>query len=1790
MRESSTVPVGSAADACVQGLSPGDHSSVSTHSPIAPGLTRYVVPAVLLAAGTGAWHHLARGGGSAASHLPFILLDVVLAVPVAAMAVRLAAGLVRRIAGGPQWSTRSTWGPVVSATALALVFTALSVPLAMVRELAYSFVGLSGGHQHGAAGLVGTAAEAGSTSAAAGAPPLDQGAVFAAAVTEALRAEPAVLVLAILAMTLPAIRPRELWRQSVRPRIRSSAAALWSLTLVAGLLAGAATAPGSAAAADDPTIASGTGGCASAPTRTYNVVAIDVDIVVDRFGDHDPFGYMYALADREDEVRAQEAALQAASSLPVSDPSAAKVSTGLGQDAIQPLVLRARLGECVVINLQNKLQNAPRSGTGNPTIVQPGGVPAVSIDMAGVAYDASAGQGGQAVGNNPANTMVAPGGTRQYKFYLDPAMGEGAKVFHSGGDSFQLTSHGLFGTLVAEPAGARWYDPVSGAEKTGDATWSNWEAMIRPASGPVFREFTIIYHEIGDENFNLRRPLRENAEGAPVGDQVQFGRNLPMIDTGAINPTTPTAGGGGTLSYRPGSRGLNYRSEPFFRRLQLLSGRGLDAVKANESLAYSSYSFGDPATPIPRSYLGEPTKTRLVHAGFEQLHVHHLHGGGTRWRLNPGADDTDLDAGLSKFPKQNASSIRLDSQTISPLESYNLEHECGAGGCQQAAGDFLYHCHIAHHYIAGMWGIWRVFDTAQPNLAPLPTKSAPPAAVTSAGLLGRVMPDGKTVVLAANLTNPSTQVALETLVQSQLPPQGSRWDSGTGPDPDDATVWDWAKGGTSTAPVYQGEPDTTTVWANYRSPNPGARPDLKFNPANGRVAYPMLTPHFGMRPPFSPNGHSGAPYLGDTVAPGRPDGLCPTSSPVRGYDITAISTSIQETERENDPNGELYVLNEDKAAVLGGTKPADPLVIRSNVGDCVAITFGSELNPAVQQKVNMHTHFVQFDPRASDGVITGFAYEQSVFSAARDNRTLSSVGSPTTITVSNVDKLRTGISIGIGVGRSNIEIRTITGISGSTLTLDRALTKAHSAGEPVTVEFTQYRWYSDVDSGTVFWHDHVNGIESWAHGLFAAHIIEPAGSTYADPVTGSPVKSGTIVDVINSRGSVGIGQSGSFREYTIFLHNGRRGRNELTAASGGGLNPFNFGQECEEGSINLRAAPVGERTPPGATPADPTTTDQRQEYSGARCRNAVSRTGDVATDANANTARATVSTVDPYVLSSVKYGDPRTPLLRAYVGDPVVVRTIGLAERAEALRIQGHRFRVERFNPAGNLTDTATTGISERFDYVLDGGAGGRTGSPGDYLYYSTRSFAFESGAWGIFRVFDKRQSNLRPLPDRTAPPNGAGFPKLTAATGNTQATPGPNPPSAYNANGTVNTNVVTSTANPCPGFARVLTYQVSAIDKALPTSPFPDTSGIIYALTSDVAAIRNGTKPVEPLVLRANTGDCVKVTLKNEITAGALYGGSRAGFDLGQLWRNPQLSAGSAVGLNPDTTVPVGGTITYTFYADGVVGTTLFGNLGSVASLRHGGYGMLIVEPFGSTWSDSVTNAPLSTTRTATQAIIRASSGNWREFALTMGTTDQQYARSIVPYIEMVAGNGLNSPTPANIPAAPVPGAPPGTADNAGSLDKGYSNINYRTEALTERLGLTASPANYQLADVIGGYGQAFNSAIFGDPATPVLKAHAKDRVVFRVGVGASDQFHSFTVSGHAFPIDWFLPNSQVLAARTLTAGETLDVIPVGGAGSGPGHTGDYLFGDGRQPFQEAGMWGIFRVLPPGASGIAAM
>jgi len=124
--------------------------------------------------------------------------------------------------------------------------------------------------------------------------------------------------------------------------------------------------------------------------------------------------------------------------------------------------------------------------------------------------------------------------------------------------------------------------------------------------------------------------------------------------------------------------------------------------------------------------------------------------------------------------------------------------------------------------------------------------------------------------------------------------------------------------------------------------------------------------------------------------------------------------------------------------------------------------------------------------------------------------------------------------IGTGRGTEGIEVRQITGISGNTLTLGQPLAKAHAAGQWAGYEFVRETWYPDVVLDNIFWHDHVDGIHTWTHGLVGQLIIEPKGSTYTDPKTGAPVDSGTIVDIHTTNPLVNGVVNGSFREMALW--------------------------------------------------------------------------------------------------------------------------------------------------------------------------------------------------------------------------------------------------------------------------------------------------------------------------------------------------------------------------------------------------------------------------------------------------------------------------------------------------------------------------------------------------------------------------------------------------------------------------------------------------------------------------------
>ncbi len=1424
------------------------------------------LPAILLAVLVVAWQHtfhaafVIRSDAPFETHLAHVLRDIGLLLPLALLAVQIGTKVARAIPTATEGQARALRIAVI--TQILMLSGAATLPAhARIDELlGASHVDEGGLLEHAVRdGLVGQVAALPALALAYWIlrrhPSVTTGGVLAtsAVITGGLLvamqldvAGPAVaaLAVALVAVAIVATTPA---RAAVRV---VAVAALVATTVVLPV----APEPDSAGAQVQAN------GCeAGAPTRSYDVAAINVNMVLNRYGDHDPLGMMYVLESDIPAVRAQEAS--------------GDVTAGLRDDPIQALAIRANAGECLTINFTNRLSN---------------GMPA-SFHLTGLAYTAT-NDGGE-VGNNP-GTLADPGESISYTFPIpSDRSAEGTHHFHSRYDARVTMAHGLFGALVVEPPGSTYYHP----DIPGQQIDSGWEAIIVDPNGIDFREFVIMMHEVGDEDYEVL-----DGDGDP----------LPLIDDE-------------TGVYRPSSRALNYRSEPFRHRL---------AQGGDHGLGYSTYTFGEPATPTPRSYLGEPTKTRISHPGSEVFHVYHLHGGGNRWHRNPAAEPTEFATGLRKTVSSEALSTRLDSQSVGPGESYDLEHECGAGGCQQAAGDYLFHCHIGHHYIAGMWAYWRVFDTPQPDLAQMPPDpgyTAPAIAPggTSLDLIGTTTPDGQTLVPTVDVDQPG-ETSLEDYLAAQLPPQGVPIDDA------DATVWDWTidyVGGDQSQPLFLGEPSSTDVWPGWESPNPGVRPTIRWNLSNARPAWPLLEPHLGKRPPFAPRASQGAPWLGPHGSTSRPDGLCPGTDVIPGrrilhYPLSAIDLPLQISPTLTDTNGMLYVLNDDVAAVRAGSQVAEPLVIRSNVGDCVSLFLTSQQDDANHEglaKVNIHSHFTQFDPQASDGVVTGSAFEQAVFPYENENRTLVSapgIGA-TDITVTNVDRLRVGIAIGIGLGEGMCdpttglpvsspdltdvpctEVRTITAINGTTITLDAPLVNQHAAGEAVGVEFVNYLWFSDVNSGTVFFHDHVR-FSNWDHGLFGAHIIEPAGSTWHDPTTGAEIRSGARADIhAPAASSIAAGQQGPFREQMLFLHNAHR-----------------EGEPSKIATFNMRAAPLTERG------------------------------GD-------------------HPFSSVTHGDPDTPVTRAYVGDSVVFRGLGVVQRIGAIRVTGHRFRQEWHNSSGTLHDTVNLGVSEREDMVLEVGAGGPNGYAGDYLYYSTKQEDFEAGAWGILRVHDTAQGDLQPLPG-TAPPGGAGFPQQ-AVTG------GPPAPA-------------TAPGNPCPPSAPMRTADVELIE-------FPLTGRQLFVLAADAADVLAGIQEPEPLVLRMNSGDCLEVSVRNN-------SGDWASFNTSKLLADPQGSAGTAVGFNLDTTIDRGASRTYRVFADQELGTTMFFSLADQRSAMDGAYGAIVVEPAGSTWRNPTDGSPLDAGVTAD--VLLPDGSGFREQVLLIEDDDDDIGQNVMPYPTMVSG-----------------------------------------------------------------------------------------------------------------------------------------------------------------------------------------
>ncbi|MEE1314070.1 MAG: multicopper oxidase domain-containing protein [Lachnospiraceae bacterium] len=367
------------------------------------------------------------------------------------------------------------------------------------------------------------------------------------------------------------------------------------------------------------------------PIRYYEIEAIEIPIVYNQYGDHDPNGLLYVL--KKDAKEIKKKALEYFSK-EIPQP----------YEKVVPLVIRANLGEKIIVKFSHSLNRA------------------LSIHVQGLPYEVNSSDGAE-VGYNKNST------TKHEITYIWYAHREGVYPFQDMGDTRSSEEgtnvHGLFGAIIVEPAESEWFDPETGKElETG------LFADIYPKAGNAFREYAVFFHdEIEIKDKNGEQPVDPH--------------------TGLPSATT----------------GISYRSEPMRNRNPLTD----EHADTGEDISMSSWVYGDPAPPILRAYVGDPSKIRLIHGGIKETHVFHLHN--HQWRLEG----------------DNQNSQIIDSITLSPQESYTLDILYGAGSLNGMIGDAIFHCHLYPHFHEGMWTLWRVFDRLEDGNGELPdgTRIAP---------------------------------------------------------------------------------------------------------------------------------------------------------------------------------------------------------------------------------------------------------------------------------------------------------------------------------------------------------------------------------------------------------------------------------------------------------------------------------------------------------------------------------------------------------------------------------------------------------------------------------------------------------------------------------------------------------------------------------------------------------------------------------------------------------------------------------------------------------------------------------------------------------------------------------------------------------------------------------------------------------------------------------------------------------------------------------------------------------
>jgi len=929
---------------------------------------------------------------------------------------------------------------------------------------------------------------------------------------------------------------------------------------------------------------------------------------------------------------------------------------------------------------------------------------------------------------------------------------------------------------------------------------------------------------------------------------------------------------------------------------------------------------------------------------------------------------------------------------------------------------------------------------------------------------------------------------------------------------------------------------------------------------------------------------------------------------------------------------------EDVLPFISKQKPAEPFVIRNNTLDCTRFLHTNLVPKRFEVDdyeittptdiIGQHIHLPKWDLPSADGSGNGWNYEDGTLSPGAVRERIHAINNfnPTG-----------GGNPANGLG---------TGANAPLLELPHPFFGGGQGGEYLGARTTVQRWMFDpvlnikhVDRGLgiIFTHDHYGPSTVQQVGLYATVLTEPKRSEWKQNETGvamytRPDGGPTSWQAAILPGS-GSAQFEPFREFW-FQHSDFQSAYEKNVYIGAGpdgrpngvLPDANSFRAAINTSVKQAANPVfpdvvrnaavcGDGTPrpcPEAISADDPgffVTNYRNEPVGWRVfdpnklgpdgklgAQADGLTGDLAYALQTRADRKIPAlntqlgdTPYPALTADIGDGDPFTPMMRAYAGDLIRIKSqAGGDEEEHTFSLNGLKWLQGGSGngraPNSGWRNAQHRGISEQFTFAAPvvPFAGGSNNA--DYAYsHDTSQDGWWSGMWGILRTYNQNRQDLLALPTTQVPvkienetnfngvcPTSASVRQydISAVLANTALSNAVGATIPSNSNPTDN---VGGRLNPIGG---TLVYNPRSTALAPPpgsvpkSGPLHDPTAILYVRTADLdgAGKLLPNRPVEPLVLRANAGECVEVTLKNKLPGdtnlnglfddnpdlagfyqmlsvvprdkndpqGVTYFGNNLVRPSSFVGLHPQLVAfdvtrddGMVVGKNPagNEVVQPGAQKKYRWYVGDLTATRTAGrqfrleatpiefggaNLLPADVIKQGQKGLvgaLSIGPAGGSIVETDTVWDHQQANPTTTRQTRASAtlnGTIHDFAVVFQKGQNHFYKDGTP-VENIASEGAGIP------------------EDSG--DAGQMAINYGTEPLWFRFGLQPHTA-FGNAGTPGSFGavpnpeRAYSNALVGgDPATPVFKATpgapVRMHVLNPTGITRGSVFH---LHGHVW------------------------------------------------------------------------